>query len=265
MGKRKDRQIYLAQNFLKSPKLVCRLVAKSAINPSDIVYDIGAGKGIITAELARVATRVIAIEKDSQLANKLRVHFRAHDNVEIVVRDFLEHKISERDYKIFANIPYNITARVMRKILYEPPLPSESYLILQKEAGKKFSGRPKETLFSVLAKPFFEFRLLAELRRTDFKPMPKVDSVFLLVRRRSSPLIEKANEFSYRQFVQHGFCRWKPHLKSAYKDIFSYKQWKRLSGELKFPLNATPTELSFEQWLGLFKAYKLQHIRRMLQ
>ena len=270
METRQQRQIRLAQNFLRSPKLVRRLVGMSSIGPSDTVYEIGPGNGIITAALANVARQVIAIEKDPELVRRLRERFRALANVEIVERDFLDYSFRTRapsltverqtrtsEYKIFANIPYNTTAQVLRKILCERSELGEAYLILQKEAGKKFSGSPRETLFSILAKPFFEFQILSQLRRTDFWPVPNVDSVLLSIKRRTRPLIETRDAASYREFVQYGFGRWKPNLKLAFKHVFTYKQWKRLARDLDFPLNATPTELSFEQWLALYHGLSL--------
>jgi 23S rRNA (adenine-N6)-dimethyltransferase len=256
MEKWRRRQVFLAQNFLWSPGLVRRLVARSSIRPSDVVYEIGPGKGIITAELARAAEKVVAIEKDSKLVRRLRERFRGVGNIEIIEQDFLQFSIRARDYKIFANIPYSMTASIVRKILSVPPVPSEAYLILQKEPARKFSGCPTETLFSLLAKPFFEFQIVAELKRTDFDPVPAVDSVLLRIARRRAPVLQKEEAVLYREFVQYGFGRWKRHLRSAFKHVFTYKQWKRLSQELHFPLNATPTELTFVQWLGLFKAFR---------
>ena len=277
METRQHRQVCLAQNFLRSPKLARRLVGMSTIRSSDTVYEIGPGNGIITAALASVARQVVAIEKDPELVRRLRERFRLLDNVEIVEKDFLDYSFLTRpgfgalflrterqprlsEYKIFASIPYNNTAQILRKILYERSKLSEGYLILQKEAAKKFSGSPRETLFSILVKPFFEFQILSQLRRIDFWPVPHVDSVFLSIKRRTSPLIEAQDVVPYRDFVQYGFGRWKPNLKLAFKNVFTYKQWKRLARELDFPLNATPTELSFEQWLGLYQS--LVHSKR---
>jgi 16S rRNA A1518/A1519 N6-dimethyltransferase RsmA/KsgA/DIM1 with predicted DNA glycosylase/AP lyase activity len=265
MKTQQHRQICLAQNFLRSSKLVHGLVRMSAIGPSDTVYEIGPGKGIITAALASVAGQVIAIEKDPELVRRLRERFRLFDNVEIVKKDFLaysfrtgSHKGQSRtlDYKIFASIPYNRTAQMLRKILYDQSNLSEGYLIMQKEAAKKVSGFPRETLVSILAKPFFEFQILSHLRRTDFWPVPNVDSVLLSIKRRTRPLIEMQDVVSYRDFVQYGFGRWKPNLRLAFKNVFTYKQWKCLARNLDFPLHATPTELSFEQWLGLYHAFR---------
>ena len=257
METRQRRQVSLAQNFLRSPELARRLVGMSQIGPRDIVYEIGPGNGIITAVLATVAKQVIAIEKDPVLVHRLRERFRPFGNVEIVQKDFLGYtfRTSASEQKIFGNIPYNITSRVVRKILYERSNIAETHLILQKEAARKFSGSPKECLCSILAKPFFEFQILYQLRRTDFSPMPAVDSVLLSIKRRTRPLIEMHEVASYHDFVQYGFGRWKPNLKLAFKSVFTYKQWKRLARDLHFPVNATPTELSFEQWLDLYHGF----------
>ena len=213
METRQSRQVCLAQNFLKSPKLVGRLVDLSKIGPGDIVYEIGPGNGIITAVLASIAKQVIAIEKDPQLVYRLRERFRPLSNVEIVEKDFLDYAFRlnpASEYKVFANIPYNITSQIVRKILYERSNIRETHLILQKEAAQKFSGTPKESLCSILTKPFFEFQIVYQLRRTDFWPMPAVDSVLLSIKRRSHPLIEMQEAATYRDFVQYGFGRWKP-------------------------------------------------------
>jgi 23S rRNA (adenine-N6)-dimethyltransferase len=256
MEKRQRKQILLAQNFLKSPALARRIVEAGTIGPADLVYEIGAGTGILTAELARQAREVVAIEKDPGLCRRLRERFRSTTNVRIVECDFLRFRVPVRDYKIFGNIPYNITADIVRKILYVPPVPSEAYLIMQREPARKFAGIPHETLFSVSAKPYFEFRIVRTLQRTDFEPVPSVDSVLLHIRRRRIPLIQKEHAGPYREFVRHGFTGWKKDLRTAYKHVFTYTQWKRLSKDLHFPIDATPTQLTFEQWLGLYHGFR---------
>jgi 23S rRNA (adenine-N6)-dimethyltransferase len=87
--------------------------------------------------------------------------------------------------------------------------------------------------------------------------------VLLHISRRHKALIAPEDAFRYSEFVRFGFVSWKRSLKIAYRKVFSYKQWKRLSRELRFPLNAAPTELKFEQWLGLYREYqrKQHHLR----
>jgi 23S rRNA (adenine-N6)-dimethyltransferase len=256
MAKNARKQIVLAQNFLRSLQLVRLLVKASSIGPFDTVYEIGAGRGTITTELARIACRVVAIEKDPELAHYLREQFQHTRNVKIVENDFLTYRIPDRKYKMFANIPYNITAEIVRKILYIPPMPSEAYLIMQKEAAEKFAGRPKETRFSILTKPLYNIQIIRELHKTDFEPIPGVDSVLLHIMKRRSSLIQQEDTALYHNFIHYGFGAWKRSLKLAFKPIFTYPQWKCLSKDLHFPINATPTELTFEQWLGLFACFK---------
>ncbi len=256
MTKKSNKQILLAQNFLRSSKLVRSLLHISSIGSDDIVYEIGPGRGIIIAELAQIAHKVIAIEKDLTLARQLCRRFQDVDNVQIIANDFLMYHIYDREYKIFANIPYNITANIVRKIFYTSPVPSEAYLIMQKEAAEKFSGRPHETQFSVLAKPLFDIQIIRELRRTDFEPVPNANSVLLHIKKRPSSLVRKEDVFLYRSFVCYGFGTWKDSLKLIFKPVFTYQQWKHLSKDLHFPLNAIPSSLTFEQWLGLFECFK---------
>lgn len=256
MSTKSHQRIALAQNFLRSSKLARTLLDASSVESGDVVYEIGPGRGAITTELAQIVQRLVAIEKDPTLAQELCTRFWHNSNVEIIAGDFLRYSISDREYKIFANIPYNSTADIVRKILYTAPVPREAYLIMQKEAAQKFSGIPNETQFSILAKPFFEFHIIRELRRTDFEPVPHVESVLLRIKQRPSRLIHKEDTLLYRDFIRYGFGRWKHSLKLIFKPIFTYPQWKHLSKDLCFPLNATPSMLTFEQWLGLFETFK---------
>ncbi len=256
MAGKLHKRIDLAQNFLRRSKLVCSLIDQSSIAADDIVYEIGPGRGIITTELARTAHKVIAIEKDPVLARGLQARFQDIENVEIIAGDFLQYHIPDREFKIFANIPYNITAEIVRKILYTSPLPTEAYLVMQKEAAQKFSGSPNETQFSILAKPLFDMQIVRELRRTDFEPVPHVDSVLLHIKKRPCPLLNKEDISLYRSFICFGFGRWKHSLKLIFKPVFTYPQWKHLSKDLRFPSDATPSCLTFEQWLGLFACFK---------
>jgi len=112
------KRIQLAQNFFRDRSLVASIVAASTITKEDVVYEIGPGEGIITGELAERAGKVVAIEKDVALAARLRNRFRDKENVKIHDGDFLRYKINEKKYKIFSNIPFNITAEVVKRVLF---------------------------------------------------------------------------------------------------------------------------------------------------
>ncbi len=249
------KRIRLAQNFFRDRELVASLIANSSLGKDEIVYEIGPGEGIITKELAERAGRVISIEKDAALAVQLRGKLRERTNVQIHEGDFLKYKIRDKNYKIFSNIPFNITAEVVKRILFGENPPGEAYLVVQKEAAGKFAGIPHETEISVLAKPWFTFEILREFQRTDFEPVPSVSVVFLHIVKREQSLVSPKNTWKYRKFVQFGFGAWKKDLRTAYKKVLTHEQWKRLSKNLSFSLKATPTELTFEQWMNLFEYF----------
>ncbi len=256
MAIEKQPQLFLAQNLLRNPSLVRQLINEIPLCNQDTVVEIGAGRGIITSELAQIARQVIAIEIDPAFVQLLRRRFQNADNVQIVSGDYLQYQLTEREYNLFGNIPFNRSAAILRKVLDVDPTPLKACLVLQKEAAEKFAGYPRETQFSVLAKARFTLRIVRDLHRSDFLPVPAVETVLLRIERRKEPLVLSEDRELYERFIRHGFGTWRQSLKSIFRNVFSYKQWKHLSRELGFALKATPTDLTFDQWLGLFNYYR---------
>ena len=244
-----------SQNYLHDKALVCYLVKQSSITNEDLVVEIGPGKGIITESLAEHANQVHAIEKDLPLSKSLREAFSGTPNVTVHSEDFLTYRLpAKRPYKVFSNVPFTITADIMRKLLTDENPPVDTYLILQREAAEKFAGQPShsETLTSLLYKPWFRFNLLRTFKPTDFRPVPKVTAVLFRIEKRSPPLICAGHNSLYKDFVTYGFTRNKVNLKKAYEEVFGHVQFIRLAQDLCFGITAKPTDLTFEQWLGVF-------------
>jgi 23S rRNA (adenine-N6)-dimethyltransferase len=246
------RSIRLAQNFLTNRRLAASIVAQARLDQSDVVYEIGPGGGLLTRELARAAGHVVALEIDPTLCARLRARLRDLDNVELHCRDFLRHRIRARRYKVVASIPYNRTAAILRKLLERPDPPDAAWLIVQREAARRYAGVPRERQCSLLLKPWFALGIVRRLPRTDFHPMPSVDSVLLRIVRRAEPLVSRRDATSYRQFVRLGFGP-RGTLRRNLRGVFTPRQWHRLARDLVFAPRASPTELTFAQWLGLFE------------
>jgi len=232
------------------------LIQESSISPEDTVYEIGPGKGILTKELVKRARRVVGIEKDRLLYKKLKEKFEGTHNITLHNVDFLRFKITDSRFKVFANIPFNITSAIIRKLLYTENPPDEAYLIVQREAAEKFIGTPRTSQFSVLIKPWFRLKITRSFRRTDFSPIPNVDVVMLHMQKRTPPLVSPSDISIYEEFIKYGFSRWRKDLKSNYKHVFTYRQWKILSRDLQFRINAQPSDVRFNQWLGLYEFFK---------
>lgn len=232
------------------------MVASLLLDPRDIVYEVGPGEGIITRELAEVAGRVVAIERDRNLCQQLQQALRDRNNVQVICGDFLEYPIQDPAYTVVANIPFSITTPIVNKLLYGPSPVATAFLVIQREAAEKFSGTPVESQYSVLAKPWFSFRILREFARTDFTPVPSVDVVLLGIWQRETPLIAPDDAELYRAFVRYAFSQWKKDLRASLRSIFSNLQFKILAQNLGFAIDATPTQLSVGQWVGLYEYFR---------
>ena len=135
------QSVAYAQVFLRDPALVDRLLARSSIGPDDLVYEIGAGKGVITARLAVRCRQVIAVEHDPRLIGPLRRRLAALPNVALYQADFLAFPLPETPYKVFANPPFNRTSAIVTRLTTGPCSPDDTYLVMQREVADQFLSR----------------------------------------------------------------------------------------------------------------------------
>jgi 23S rRNA (adenine-N6)-dimethyltransferase len=227
-------------------------VEKSGINRQDTVYEIGPGKGIITEQLARHARQVVAIEKDPRLVAPLRERFARIPGVAIHTGDFLEYPLPRQPYKVFANIPFNITSAIVNKLTTATQPPDEASLIMQKEAAEMLLGQPRESLRTILLKPWFEVEMVHTFKRSDFLPAPRVDVVMLRLRKRGPPLIKNGERQRFRDFTVHLFTTWQPRQPATLRSIFTRQQIDYVERALSIDIHTSPAALSPQEWLKLF-------------
>lgn len=202
------RRLY-SQNFLRNPKLVAKLIRLSSIGKNDTVLEVGPGKGNITQELLKVVRKVIAVELDEKLHFYLKNKFKSAKNLELIRDDFLSFRLPPYPYKVFANIPFVITADTIKKLTSDENF-QEGYLIVQKEAAKKFIGKPldsKNQMMSTLLKPWFDIDIFWKFNRSDFVPRPHVDAAMIQIKRVKNPLIEDKYKDLYEDFIVYIYNR----------------------------------------------------------
>ncbi len=238
-------RIKYSQNFLTDRKLVENLVAGAHITPNDTVLEIGAGEGIITEELIKKAGHVIAYELDNNFFGKLSKKFQGEKLIDLKHEDFLNSPLPAYPYKIFSNIPFNITSAIIKKLTLAESPPEDSYLILQKEAAAKFAGKPldiKNSQMAVILHPRFEFGIVYEFKPNDFFPHPSVNIILLNIKKRTSPLVKDKEK--YRDFVTYTFNQPKPNITEGLSKIMKVE-----------PTNSKPSELDFADWISLFELF----------
>lgn len=204
-----ERRRLYSQNFLRDPELVKKLIRESSIGENDTVLEIGPGRGIITKELVKTADKVVAVEVDQNLYFLLKVKFKDAHNLELYQGNILDFKLPIFQYKVFANIPFSTTADIVRKLI-EDTLFQEGYLVVQKEAARKFIGMPydrKNQMISVLIKPWFDVSVFYEFKIDDFYPKPSVDILMIRISKLNRPIIPISQKAVYRDFILYTYNR----------------------------------------------------------
>lgn len=251
-----NRKIKDSQNFLHNEKLVQNLVANSNINNEDIVYEIGPGKGIITKQLLSVSKKVIAIELDTSLYQSLKQTL-TNEKLTLINKDFMTIELPIDDYKVFSNIPFNMTGEILTKLLTAINPPKDMYIIMQYEAMLKYAGTPsyKDSLKSLMFKPLYDVKLVHKFQPSDFNPKPNVSIVLVHFHKKAYCDIKKATMLEYWDFLSYIYTASGLNFKQKTKKIFSYEQQKRLKKIINLD-----EELHFSDWTHLqlvkmFEAY----------
>ncbi|MGH7518144.1 MAG: 16S rRNA (adenine(1518)-N(6)/adenine(1519)-N(6))-dimethyltransferase RsmA [Gemmatimonadales bacterium] len=202
----------LGQHFLSDPRILGRIADAVEAAPSDTVIEIGPGPGGLTAELTRRAGRVVAIEKDRDLAAALGGRW---PNVTVVEGDALTvdwHALAGvprtaagpvTGYRIAGNIPYNITSPLIDKAL-APPRPALVVLLVQREVADRVAAGPSSSQYGALSVGVQSAAAVERLFRVGagaFTPPPQVDSALLRLRPHTTPLVPDHAVGSFRRMV----------------------------------------------------------------
>ena len=194
----------LGQNFLCHPGILEAVVAAAELGSGDSVLEVGAGLGVLTAELTARAGRVVALEIDRDLCRVLSEHFGTVANLKLVCADVLEASDGElelpaagRPFKVVANIPYYLTSPLLERIVDRWRGCTLAVLMVQEEVARRLVAPPGGGDYGSLT-VFVGYHAQVELFRqvpaSAFWPQPKVGSAIIRLRRHSAPPVEAAEE-----------------------------------------------------------------------
>jgi len=201
---------YLGQNFLFDPAILGRIVEVASLSPEDTVVEIGPGPGRLTRMLAERAGRVIAIEVDRHLYERLQAEF-PEGTLELVYGDALEYPYeSLPEFKVVANIPYYITTPIIFKILEHGDRLKSATLTIQKEVAERIVAGPGGRQYGVLSlmvQYYCRATLEFIIPRGAFRPVPKVDSAVIHLEVRDEPAVEVADEKTLFRVIKTAFSQ----------------------------------------------------------
>ncbi len=260
----------LGQHFLVDEGALRSILDAAQLTKGDTVIEVGPGLGVLTADLAGRAGRVVAVELDDRLADILKQSLSSYRNVTIVNRDILkvapEALLSEAGiespsagYKVVANLPYYITSPVLRHFLEAQVKPASMVVMVQKEVAVEITAGPgRMSLLSIGVQLYGEPSIVDYVPAESFYPVPEVDSAILKVTPYSRPAVEIGDEAGFFALVRAGFSAARKQLANSLALGLNVPKEEALKLLEKAGIEPQrrAEALSIEEWARLYRIYR---------
>ena len=262
---KRTRRHALGQHFLANGSVLQKIVRVIAPAETDVIIEIGAGKGALTFALAGGAGHVMAIEKDPSFLPFLRD--KEGPRLTVIEADVLDVDFREvlkragtppGGAKLVGNLPYSLSSPILFKALDSGDLFARCVFLIQKEVAERVCARPRSKDYaplSILVQNAFEARIEFKVSPGSFSPPPRVESAVLSLTKRAQPLYPVADEARFRALLWAAFAHRRKFLvknlemsgivRARIEDAF------RLLG---LAGNARAEELSIGQFASLYRS-----------
>jgi len=259
----------MGQNFLKSEPALRMMCEAGNVVSTDTILEIGPGKGALTNKLLAQAGKVIAIEKDRDLIIFLKEKFNKEilkKKLELIEGDILSfdpkiYGLRNREYKVIANIPYNITGAIIKRFLSEIAQPNTMILLVQKEVAERIVARDsKESILSLSVKIFGTPKYMMKVGKRFFSPSPKVDSAIIAIKDISKKNFNESNtEEHFFSIIKAAFAHKRKVLRKNLETIATPLTIDSMFKELKIDGKSRAEDIAYPMWLSISR-YLSTHI-----
>lgn len=253
LGARKS----LSQNHLADGAVLEGIMQVAAVQPGERILEVGAGLGILTAELLRTGADVTAIELDARLAEHLRSRFAHEERLRIVEHDVLDvelDRLVSRPWALVANVPYHITSPILHHVLGTEPRPGRFVMMVQREVAERIAAAPGGMSYlSVFVQYHADVAVAMTVPAAAFEPAPAVDSAVIVGRTRARRLTAPEEDELWR-LVQAGFRERRKMVHNVLARQLPGLDRARLDAALeacRVAADRRPQTLSVEDWLAL--------------
>ena len=228
------------------------------IQVGSTVLEIGTGLGALTCSLAEEATEVVTIEYDLRFIPVLEWSLGKLPNVKVIYGDFLELDLKglteAESLFVVANIPYNITSQVIRRLMESPVSVPRVVLTIQREVAERIMALPGSmNLLALSVQVYGEPEIIKRIPASSFYPKPKVDSAVIRIDAHSSPLVDELDISHFFRIAKAGFSQKRKQLKNSLSGGLGLTsslavQYLQMAG---IDPTARAQELSIEDWTRL--------------
>ena len=245
----------LGQNWLRDRDALAHIADCAELSKDDVVLEIGPGLGTLTSELLRRAKKVVAVEYDQDLAQKLPGQFPGKDLV-VINADILQFDLSTlpENYKVVANIPYYITSKIIQLLVSAKNKPSLAVLLVQKEVAERLAANPGDlSVLGISAQIYAEVTLGDVIPAELFTPPPKVDSQVVIIKMRSESLLGEVDKDAFFRVVKAGFSEKRKKLRSSLANGLRMPKTdiENILRQIDINPDDRAENLSIEDWLNI--------------
>lgn len=249
----------LGQHLLKDKNLLRKMVRLAGVEKEETVVEIGPGYGDLTRCIAEQARQVYAVELDEELRPVLTSVQEQFPNVSIIFSDIravaLNDLAAGHKVRVMGNIPYNITADILFKLLFEKDLIVGACLTMQKEVAERLVSRSHSRSYgalSVIFQLYADMKILLMLKPRLFVPPPKVESAFIAVTFKDSAQVDQA----LVAFVKACFRYKRKYLRHALQDIYITDEIDRLYAHMGFLHSVRAEEIEPEGFVAMYEFFR---------
>ena len=252
----------LGQNFIVSQSAVDQVMTAASFGEKDQILEIGAGLGALTLALAKHQHKVVTIEYDQRLIPILKDVLGSYENVNVIHGDILQLKLEDiitpPEYLVVANIPYQITSAVIRRVVEAPYPARRVVLTIQKEVAERIVAQPGNlSLLALSVHIFGQPRIFSHIASKAFYPQPKVESSVLRIDMYPQPLIPVSEIDHFFRIAKAGFGQKRKKLRNALSAglRITPTEVEDIMLRAKIPPSLRAQELSIDQWQQLSKSF----------
>jgi len=254
----------LGQNFLRDENIARKIISSLSLNSDDYVLEIGPGTGMLTKYLIEQAKRVVAVEIDKNLVQKLLKQFCTYDNLFLYHDDILKISFKEilrgnQSWKVVANLPYHITSPVLFKLFDHRTFFDSATLMIQKEVAQRIVAQPKSKnygILSVFSQLYAEVKILFEISHHVFFPKPEVSSAVVKWKFKQTEPLDQQEDDLFRRIVKGSFSQRRKMLRNSLRSVFNNEVDLT---QINFDLEQRPEDVSVQGFIELTRQIKRFH------
>jgi len=238
------------RHALRSRAFAQELVREADFGVGDLVLDLGAGGGILTAALRDAGARVLAVELDRDLAAALRGRFGGDASIHVIEADATHMALPRGPFSVVANLPFAHGTAILRRLLDDPTVPVRSVdAIVEWGLAEKRARVWPSTQLSCYWGAWHALSVVRRVPRQAFAPPPSVDAAVFRAVRRAEPFVPIFEARDFLALLRLGFSTEAPLRRRLPRRIV-----QRVGHEMGFALDASARDLDAAQWSALHRA-----------